>query len=111
MKITSPDNQLLVMTHDGPKGSATTQDKTSKFTEGIISFGSTHLAEFLRDNQERVVVNVHGHAHEGTALDKILRVRVINPGSLMFGEYGLLRLERNLENRWKIASFTKTLLA
>ena len=38
------------MTHDGPKGSATTQDKTSKFTEGIISFGSTHLAEFLRDN-------------------------------------------------------------
>ncbi len=35
--------QILLMTHDGPQSSSTTQDKTTKINEGDILFGSPYL--------------------------------------------------------------------
>jgi Icc-related predicted phosphoesterase len=85
------------MTHDGPYSSSTTQDKTSKIDEGDILFGSKHLYSLLKnDGGKKIFANIHGHAHDGSPGDKITHgVRVINPGSLKYGEYAELVLVKS----------------
>jgi len=34
--------------------------------------------------QQRVLVNVHGHVHNGWGMSKVLSVPVVNPGSLKY---------------------------
>ena len=82
------------MTHDGPQSSSTTQDKTTKIDEGDILFGSSHLFQLLKnDGGKKIFANIHGHAHDGSPCDKITDgVRIINPGSLKYGEYAELVL-------------------
>lgn len=40
------------------------------------------LIVFLQ--QQRVLVNVHGHVHNGWGMSKVLSVPIINPGSLKY---------------------------
>eukprot|EP00347_Sterkiella_histriomuscorum_P016604 403352551 len=101
---------ILLMTHDGPRGSATCQDKTTHLDTGIIQFGSPYLTELLKNSQGRIICNVHGHCHEGGSLDKIQNIKVINPGSLKHGEFGELKLQENADGTWRVASFHKNYL-
>lgn len=40
------------------------------------------------DAGKRVVANVHGHVHDGAPCDKVTdKIRVLNPGSLKYGEF------------------------
>ena len=78
------------MTHDGPHYSATTIDKTTKLDEDKnILFGSEYLYSMLKEDAgKRVVANLHGHVHDGAPCDKVTdKVRVLNPGSLKYGEF------------------------
>lgn len=95
------------MTHDGPCTSATAIDKYTRMTEGTIHFGSQHLFEYLKENQGKVVVNVHGHAHDAAPMDKINNVRVVNPGSLRDGEFAELTLKENADGTWRVAQYNK----
>lgn len=97
------------MTHDGPQGSATALDKTTRMNEkSDIIFGSPSYAKFLLEHQGRVVVAMHGHAHDGTPLDKIDNVRVLNPGSLKFGEFAEVVLRENsTDATWFLAQYNK----
>lgn len=93
------------MTHDGPCGSATALDKTTKIDEGAdIVFGSPCLYDLLKaDKGQRIIANIHGHCHDGAPADKITDgVRVFNPGSLKFSECGELTL-RKVDGLWKVA--------
>ena len=76
--------QILLMTHDGPFGSSTAIDKTTRIDEGDIQFGSQYLAYLIKeDGGKRFIANVHGHVHDGSPADKITnKVRILNPGSL-----------------------------
>ena len=93
------------MTHDGPMGSATAIDKTTRMNENSdIIFGSPSYAKYIEDHQGRVVVAVHGHVHDGTPLDKIDNVRILNPGSLKFGEFAEVVLRENPQYcTWRVA--------
>ena len=77
---------IILMTHDGPQGSATCDDKETN-EGGTIKFGSPVLSKFLDTHKGRIVCNIHGHCHEGAFLDKKGNLRIINPGSLQFGEF------------------------
>ena len=95
------------MTHDGPRGSSTSQDKTTFLDTGIIHFGSPYLAKLLQENQGRIICNLHGHCHEGAVLDKIKNIRIVNPGSLKHGEFGELKLRESADGNWRVSSFNK----
>jgi Icc-related predicted phosphoesterase len=99
------------MTHDGPRPSATTVDALTKHDrKEQIHFGSKYLYEFLDNNQGRIVANIHGHVHHGTPMDQIRNLRVINPGSLKYGEFAELRLKENADGTWRIVSYNKHFL-
>mmetsp|Transcript_24061 Transcript_24061/g.23687 ORF Transcript_24061/g.23687 Transcript_24061/m.23687 type:complete len:96 (+) Transcript_24061:307-594(+) len=95
------------MTHDGPFGSSTTLDKTERQSQGVIHFGSPAFTEILKNNQERVVCNIHGHCHEGSNVDKINKLRIINSGALMFGEFGEITLAENSDGKWRVSKVIK----
>ena len=96
------------MTHDGPQGSATTLDKTTLLEEkSDIIFGSQHLYTYLKDNQGKVVVNIHGHVHDGAPMDKVENVKICNPGSLKYGEFAEMVLRENADGTWKVSQYNK----
>ena len=95
------------MSHDGPAGSSTCDDKEERGEEGIIRFGSHYLKKFLETNKGKVLCNIHGHCHEGSFLDKVGNLRIINPGSLMFGEFGVIELIEAAGGRWHISQANK----
>ncbi len=97
------------MTHDGPQSSATAIDKTTRMHEDSdIIFGSPFLYKLIKnDKGDRIVANVHGHAHDGASADKITDgVRVFNPGSLKYGEFASLRLTKE-SGHWKVTQYYK----
>ena len=108
------NSQILLMTHDGPHFSATTIDKTTRLKERKdILFGSEYLYNTLReDGGKRFVANIHGHAHDGAPCDKITdNIRVLNPGSLKYGEFAQLTLAKDPSNgRWKVYEYNKHFL-
>jgi len=50
---------------------------------------------------------LHGHCHDGAAVDKIKNIRIVNPGSLKYGEFGELKLRESADGNWRVASFNK----
>lgn len=91
------------MTHDGPYDSAT----TSHWGEpGMLKFGSPGLAKLVKEQKERILMNLHGHCHAGNTFDYQAGAPVINPGSLKEGNFMVLELCRK-DERWHIDSVTK----
>jgi len=101
-----------MMTHDGPRGSKTTLDHI-KENETIV-FGSPSLKKFLSSNQSSILCNIHGHAHMGSVLDRVptseSKLQVINPGSLVEGQFCELTLKRDTNQKWIIATLAKHFL-
>mmetsp|Transcript_24106 Transcript_24106/g.21175 ORF Transcript_24106/g.21175 Transcript_24106/m.21175 type:complete len:90 (+) Transcript_24106:674-943(+) len=89
------------MTHNGPDNSSTAIDTIE--TDVPIYCGSDHLFNILKENKYNILFNVHGHTHAGAGRANIKKVQVINPGSLSWGEFGIIKLSRNaLDNKWII---------
>lgn len=94
------------MTHDGPIDSATC---TYTCEQGIKRYGSQFQRELILKHDEAVLINVHGHCHDGhfhSKLKKEAKSIIVNPGSLKFGQYGEATLVK-IGNTWKVASLTK----
>lgn len=77
------------MTHEGPQDSGTCNaNKTIEGPDGALGlhrFGSAGLANLLRKERESLVVNIHGHCHDGASADYVRGDHgfpIINPGSL-----------------------------
>lgn len=86
-------DNLILLTHQGPAGSATTWDNTHE-----VETGSKGLRAFTR-TMPRVIAHLHGRTHAPRATtDKFGNTLVFNPGSLQEGCYGLISLERNGAN-------------
>ena len=105
------------MTHDGPQGSTTAIDSTTHMADnGVIHFGSPYLAKTLKEgNGECIFLNIHGHVHDGSSSDKLTAdgsVRVLNPGSLKFGEFAELILVKDFakDDKWRISQYIKHFL-
>mmetsp|Transcript_15823 Transcript_15823/g.61827 ORF Transcript_15823/g.61827 Transcript_15823/m.61827 type:complete len:281 (+) Transcript_15823:7-849(+) len=98
----SNETQLLLVTHVGPSSSATAVDQVD-LEKAEITTGSSALDNLLRrpDMQSRVVVNVHGHTHRASGMARVGKVPVVNPGALLFAQFGLLELVQK-DGRWAL---------
>ena len=81
---------------------------------GFHQFGSSGLADLIREQSESLVVHIHGHVHDGAFMDYVRGPNgfpIVNPGSLSFGEYGTLTLIKDAENgQWRVFEATKKYL-
>lgn len=104
------DMQVILVTHDGPLGSTTALDHREE-NETIV-FGSPFLYKFLGENRDRILCNIHGHAHPGAFIDRIpvssSPLKVINIGSLKESEFATISFQRQESNqRWTISGIDK----
>ena len=109
-----PDVQVIVLTHEGPYGSATAKNQYFEQNGTTYWAGSPHLRDLLIKNKNRMVCNIHGHTHEGAFAVNIgtphERMTVINPGSLVQSEFGEMTLRLNTHGKWEISATSKIFL-
>ena len=77
------------MTHCGPSISTTTVSYEGK---NVIQSGSTYLSEFLQDNSNNILMNIHGHTHDGYGYRRINSMNIVNAGPLLYGKYTVIDL-------------------
>lgn len=80
-------NSLILISHNPPKDT-----KCDAVNESLHA-GSQQFADFIKENQPVAVIC--GHIHEGVGVDKIGNTTVMNPGSLVEGNYGWLTVEKS----------------
>ena len=101
------------MTHCGPHLSSTSQNwdfkkdsngkHTEEFEERPTHLGSKTLSKVVKKYNNDVMLNIHGHSHEGVGMNLLWNVRVINPGSSAHGgNFAKLVIVRDkVDKRWK----------
>lgn len=89
------------MTHCGPTLSTTTLSYNPEGVE-IVS-GSSTLSDFLRTHSKSVVMNVHGHTHDGFGYRWVNNINVVNAGPLVFGRFTTVELLRRSAG-WSIGN-------
>ena len=90
--------QVILLTHMGPFYSQT----SVVVDEGNYVYqGSKYLDEFIKKN-DNILLNIHGHSHNGEGISKVGNTSVINPGTLLNGKFATIRIKRNFNNVWKI---------
>lgn len=95
--------QTILLTHTGPEFSSTSLNMSDDPNDPIY-FGSMSLFKMISSNNN-ILVNLHGHIHDGVGKARINRVDVINPGSLSNGDFCIMELGRNfVENKWIVKS-------
>ena len=69
-----PKTQIMIMTHEGPRGSSTA--KIQCFHENMKTYvcGSVDLTQLIINNTERVLCNIHGHTHDGSTVQNIWKM-------------------------------------
>jgi Icc-related predicted phosphoesterase len=96
---TTENIKYVLLTHNGPFYSST----TIQVNKGKIAYmGSKTLGDFL-NGHENIMLNIHGHTHDGKGNVNYNTYSVINPGSLRNGDFSILKLRRNFANEWIIA--------
>ena len=101
-KYCRDDIQTLLMTHDGPYISSTAVDTTVD-PEVPIYGGSKALSKTLQSEKHNILLNLHGHVHNGTGRANIAGIRVVNPGALLQGDFGILELVReDTGKKWSV---------
>jgi len=90
---TKPEDQILFMTHAGPHTSQTSKNWNSP-TEPPTELGSKTISTIIAKNNEKILLNVHGHSHEGHGYTTIGSTTVLNPGSMSHGRFCTVTLAR-----------------
>lgn len=91
--------QTILLTHNGPEFSSTSMNFTAD-PKDPISFGSLSLFNVLAE-KNNILMNCHGHIHDGTGKSIINGIDIINPGSLSNGDFCSVELCRNItDSRW-----------
>lgn len=111
----SPNTKIILMTHEGPFGSSTCKNDYKVFKDGgsIFHTGSPHLMKLITSNADKVILNLHGHSHDGSFYQNLQEpgtpLPVINPGSLTQSEFGELVIGKKNGN-WKVVQANKIFL-
>lgn len=90
------------MTHVGASISSTTQSYQEDYR--VIESGSHYLTKFLRQNSRQIVVNLHGHTHDGHGYRRINDLQVVNAGPLVWGKFTVIELRRTPQNQWELGN-------
>ena len=104
-KFCKKELQTILVTHNGPSISSTTVDISEFHLEQPVQSGSKYLSSVLKNKDLNILANLHGHTHAGCGRTNIASTQIINPGSLMDGNFGMLKLYKDSnEKRWLIQS-------
>ncbi|KAL0210784.1 hypothetical protein P9112_009082 [Eukaryota sp. TZLM1-RC] len=98
LSLALENEQVILLTHSGPKGETTLDRSGSK----VIDMGSQSLSTVL-DNNEQILINIHGHSHNSAGLVTHKQCSVLNPGSGVAGKGCFLELRREL-GKWTIGN-------
>jgi len=100
----SDAKQTILLTHTGPEFSSTSINLSDDVNDPIY-FGSLALFKLISDKSNNILINLHGHIHDGVGKSRINRVDVVNPGSLSNGDFCILELARNfVDSKWIVKS-------
>ncbi|EAS01472.1 ser/thr phosphatase family protein (macronuclear) [Tetrahymena thermophila SB210] len=100
-----PQKQFILMTHVGPYNSSTTIVKTESVSDQHVYSGSEYLDKLLQSYSQQVIVNVHGHTHDSHGRNNIYKVPVVNPGSLLDGNFCKINLHKDsASQKWVLRS-------
>lgn len=92
------DSQIIFATHVGP---INTKTNIALIEGESIEFGSESLRQFIESNKN-IMINIHGHCHDGFGEDKIGETRIFNQGSLLHGgRFGYFEAKEE-NSKWKI---------
>jgi len=100
------DVQTLLITHNGPSCSSTTKDLWVN-PKNAVNSGSTYLTSVLEEKKWNIIANLHGHTHAGVGKTNIGTTQVINPGALLFGCFGIVKLVQKENAKGWIISTTQ----
>lgn len=94
---------VLVLSHVGPF----TSNTANAYEDGLIYSGSQSLNDFLLKYENKIIGNVHGHTHDGQGMGKVHKIKICNPGAILFKRFGALYLVKNAESNynWKIDKY------
>lgn len=53
-------------------------------------------------NESRIVVNIHGHTHEGHGYRRINALNVVNAGPLLCKKFALIEIRKNNNGKWEL---------
>lgn len=71
--------------------------------QDTLYFGSKFLTESILKEENNILLNIHGHTHDGAGKSNIAKTAIINPGSLSVGEFAKLKIEKSVgEEKWLI---------
>eukprot|EP00118_Oscarella_pearsei_P015540 m.140538 g.140538 ORF g.140538 m.140538 type:complete len:289 (+) comp38312_c0_seq6:264-1130(+) len=100
-------DSVILMTHLGPSQTDTTIVHEGSITDPILT-GSSTLRQNLESDllQKSVFLNLHGHSHYAIGRSHLVNITVVNPGSLMEGNFGLYTISKDKEHGWKLVSCT-----
>jgi len=90
--------QVILLTHLGPFYSQTTINQ--EFNK-YIYMGSKYLDNFIKKS-DNILLDLHGHTHDGEGMTTVGKVKVINPGTFLKGNFSIVKLKRNYNNEWKL---------
>eukprot|EP00742_Colponemidia_sp_Colp-10_P001882 GILJ01002013.1.p1 GENE.GILJ01002013.1~~GILJ01002013.1.p1 ORF type:complete len:301 (-),score=11.35 GILJ01002013.1:609-1511(-) len=104
--VLTPSDKIIMLTHVGPYGSATTLDAHEAGLSPVES-GSATQRQVISDYAGNMLVNIHGHTHYGAPTDEVDSVPVVNIGSLSFGHFTIMELARSQDGAWKVSSIQR----
>ncbi|KAL9643490.1 hypothetical protein ABK040_010104 [Willaertia magna] len=97
--------QIVLMTHNGPNECDTTVFQKYDIESPIIMSGSSNVKDSLAkiEFQNHLLCNIHGHTHAFKPMTSRIGIcPIVNPGSLMEGNFAVLRLEKLNSNRFDL---------
>jgi Icc-related predicted phosphoesterase len=94
---------VLVLSHVGPF----TSNTANAYEDGLVYSGSPSLNEFLLKYENKIIGCVHGHTHFGPGMGQVHKIKICNPGAILFNSFGTLHLVKNAESNynWKIDKY------
>lgn len=101
----SPSVQTILMTHVGPMCSSTSHSYSGKIPGvPVLSGSEAHLAALLKEEMN-ILLQLHGHSHDGLGRGNCAGIPIINPGALIAGDMGVITLMRKEgEGKWHYQS-------
>ncbi|CAD8075659.1 unnamed protein product [Paramecium sonneborni] len=95
-KLNVPEvGNIILMTHIGPSESQTTISSENGW-DNLIRSGSDSLSNFIK-KKLNIILNVHGHTHDGVGSRMVNQCKVVNVGPLLYGNYSIIRISNKVD--------------
>lgn len=93
---------IILLTHNGPLYTLT--NSMYFHPEDIMLYLGSEAIGKIFNEDDKILINIHGHTHDSRGVLSMTEKRkVMNPGNLSSGFYGLLTLKKE-NNEWTVES-------